>query len=97
MVAKPLAIGVALTLLYAGAGSAQNVNPQAVLNQLIRQEQIESQQRFEDRQQERLRKQQEPDFSQYGVLAPPEPQAPRSSHGCIFFGDGMGGGIMDCD
>jgi hypothetical protein len=97
VVGKQFAIGVAFTLLHAGAGIAQTVSPQEVLNQLIRQQQIEDQQRFEDRQRERLRQQQQPDFSQYGVPAPPEPQGPRRSFGCITFGDGMGGGITDCD
>jgi hypothetical protein len=97
MVAKTLAIGVAFTLLYAGAGTAQSPSPQEVLNQLIRQHQFEEQQRFEDRQRERLRVQQAPDFSLYGPPAAPGPQAPRSSHGCVAFGDGLGGGIVDCD
>jgi hypothetical protein len=97
VVSKRFAIGVAFTLLYAGAGSAQSVDPQDVLNQLIYRQQIEDQQRFEDRQRERLLQQQTPDFSQYGVPVPPQPQAPRRSFGCITFGDGMGGGITDCD
>jgi hypothetical protein len=97
MVAKHLAIGVAFTLVYASTGSAQTVDPQEVLNRLIRRQQIEDQQRFEDRQRERLRKQQEPDLSVYGPPAARPPQAPRRPSGCVGFGDGMGGGIIDCD
>jgi hypothetical protein len=97
VVGKQFAIGVAFTVLYAGAGRAQTVDPQDVLNQLIRRQQIEDRQRFEDRQRERLRQQQTPDFSQYGVPAPTQPQVPHRSFGCITFGDGMGDGITDCD
>lgn len=97
MVTTQLAIGVAFTLLIVGTGRAQNADPRDVLNQLIRRQQIEDQQRFEDRQLERLRQQQTPDFSVYGVPAAPDPQAPHSSHGCVAFGDGLGGGIVGCD
>jgi hypothetical protein len=96
MLAKSFAIGAVLALLSTN-GNAQTASPQEVLNQLIQRQQIEDQQRFEDRQRERLRKQQEPDFSVCGVPAPSQPQAPHRSLGCVGFGDGMGGGIVDCD
>ncbi|HUD87991.1 MAG TPA: hypothetical protein VMR17_16225 [Xanthobacteraceae bacterium] len=100
MVAKQFALGVAFILVCTGLSRAQTADPQEVLNRLIRQQEIQNQQQFEDRQRERLREQSSPDFSVYGVPAPSEPQAPgapRRSFGCITFGDGMGGGITDCD
>lgn len=39
-----------------------------------------------------------PDFSQFGTPAPGYQSRPApQSHGCVVFGDGLGGGIVDCD
>jgi hypothetical protein len=59
MVAKPLAIGTALGFFCIGCAVAQNIDPQEYLSGLMRQLDIESQQRFEGRQRERVEQQQE--------------------------------------
>jgi hypothetical protein len=48
---------------------------------------------------DKLRRQKEegPDFSQYGVPAQQGQQPRQRGHDCVMLGDGLGGGIADCD
>jgi hypothetical protein len=42
------------------------------------------------------RQEESPDFSAYGVAAPSH-QRPAPPAGCVILGDGLGGGIVDCN
>jgi hypothetical protein len=59
MLAKSSANAATVLCLCAGTAVTQSVDPQELLNRVIRRQEIEMQQRFEDRQEERQRRQQE--------------------------------------
>ena len=52
-------VSTATVLLSAGTPQAQGVDPQSIINELLRQNQIEMRQRFEDQQRQRLLDEQE--------------------------------------